>query len=541
METIFALGVLLLLARALEEVAERLRLPPLLGNLAAGVILGASLLGLVSPGPDLRLFTNIGLFLLFFFIGLEEIDISTLLAVAHQRVLYAALLAFALPFALAFLFFWGLDFRAPVSVGLASVISIASLSVVAKVLSDIGRLRTPLGLQIFATVAVMELVGILLFSVALEAGGEGGGLSPVTALLLLSKISLFLVVAWVLANRAVPPLMRWTLAHMRSREITLGLLFGILLLFVFFGDQAGIHGALGGLLLGVALSGVANEFHLAVFGSLRGLAYGIFVPLFFAGAGLEFSMTFLELPLVAILGVLGLLILVRPLSTFAGARTFKLAGARAIAIGMLPKGSMELALLVSLLDLGLISREYFSLLTGGVLIVLVISTPVLSALMKRAVEPREEEVAEELIPAYARLAFRDTKAGDVIESPEPVIGREVSVSQFVDAHLVTGRRAYLAVDSQGRVVGSISVGDIRSLPKHRWEETPISKVMNRHLITVLPDEPLFSVLEKMALRDFPLVLVVSPEDRSRPVGIVTRSGVLQKLAGKAPLSPSEAN
>lgn len=186
----------------MEEVAGRLKLPPLLGNVAAGVILGAFLLGLVAPGADLRLFTNIGLFLLFFFIGLEEIDISSLLAVAHRRVLYAALLAFAVPFAFAFLFFRGLKFGAPVSVGLASVISIASLSVVAKVLSDIGRLRTPLGLQIFATVAVMEVVGILLFSVALQAGVEGGGLSPVTALWLLSKVSLFLAIAWVLANRA---------------------------------------------------------------------------------------------------------------------------------------------------------------------------------------------------------------------------------------------------------------------------------------------------------------------------------------------------
>ena len=54
---------------------------------------------------------------------------------------------FTLPFALASGLFWGLKFAAPISMGLASVISIASLSVVAKVLSDIGRLRTQLGLQ----------------------------------------------------------------------------------------------------------------------------------------------------------------------------------------------------------------------------------------------------------------------------------------------------------------------------------------------------------------------------------------------------------
>src|SRR5947199_10619137 len=71
MDILLSLLLLLLAARASGELAQRLKLPALLGEILAGVVLGPSLLGLVSPDAGITLLANLGIFFIVYLAALE--------------------------------------------------------------------------------------------------------------------------------------------------------------------------------------------------------------------------------------------------------------------------------------------------------------------------------------------------------------------------------------------------------------------------------------------------------------------------------------
>jgi len=89
--------LILLFARIMAQLAERVKQPPVLGELIAGVLLGASILGWVPDNEILHLLAEVGVMLLLFEIGLET-DLGALLRVGAKSLM-VALIGIALPFA----------------------------------------------------------------------------------------------------------------------------------------------------------------------------------------------------------------------------------------------------------------------------------------------------------------------------------------------------------------------------------------------------------------------------------------------------------
>ena len=77
-EAILYLAVLVLVAKIFGEIFHRINQPTIIGNVLAGIIVGPALFALVQPIDEIELFVSIGVFFLFFLIGLEEIDLSGL-------------------------------------------------------------------------------------------------------------------------------------------------------------------------------------------------------------------------------------------------------------------------------------------------------------------------------------------------------------------------------------------------------------------------------------------------------------------------------
>jgi len=82
------LMVLLLVARLFAEVAARLSVPSVIGELLAGVVLGPSLLGWLSPGETFKLLAEIGIILLLFEVGLET-DVRRLIRAGSGSLIIA--------------------------------------------------------------------------------------------------------------------------------------------------------------------------------------------------------------------------------------------------------------------------------------------------------------------------------------------------------------------------------------------------------------------------------------------------------------------
>ena len=98
-------------------------------------------------------------------------------------------------------------------------------------------------------------------------------------------------------------------------QLSFGLVLGGLFLTVVGAEKMGLHGSLGALLFGAALSGMPHQVRRDIAPGMRSAAEGLFVPLFFAAAGLHMSLSFTELPALTIAA----LVVVPLVGKFAGA------------------------------------------------------------------------------------------------------------------------------------------------------------------------------------------------------------------------------
>jgi Kef-type K+ transport system membrane component KefB len=100
----------------------------------------------------------------------------------------------------------GLDFTQ--ALGLAGVLSLSSLGVVAKVLIDAGRLKEPVGVQIFTAVIIAELIALFVVGFAISehfyAGGHGHSLNPLDVAVLVGQIAGFTVATWFFSTKVLP-------------------------------------------------------------------------------------------------------------------------------------------------------------------------------------------------------------------------------------------------------------------------------------------------------------------------------------------------
>ena len=138
-ETVFLmLAVLWLSAGLLGALASRLGIPAVIGELAAGLLLGPSLLGWVEPAPTLKALAEIGVVLLLFEVGMDT-DLRQLSRSGRQSAA-VALTGFVLPFAFGFavarLFF---DLSLAASLFIGGTLTATSIGITVRVLGDLGR------------------------------------------------------------------------------------------------------------------------------------------------------------------------------------------------------------------------------------------------------------------------------------------------------------------------------------------------------------------------------------------------------------------
>lgn len=114
----------------------------------------------------IQIVVQTGIFFFFFLIGLEEIGILSIFSVLTTRLFASATVRFVVPFALAVPH--AIDLGPMPLLAVASVISMSSLGVVAKILTDYGKLKEPLGLEIFRLTAVPEFIGLVVASAFIQ-------------------------------------------------------------------------------------------------------------------------------------------------------------------------------------------------------------------------------------------------------------------------------------------------------------------------------------------------------------------------------------
>ncbi len=525
-ESILFLGLLIIGGKVFEEIFVKLRQPGLLGNVLAGLLLGPSGFALIKASAEIELFTSLGIFFLFFLVGIEEIDLAGLLSSLRRRIFYTAAIAFLVPFALAlyFLLFIGLSWLS--ALALAGVIGLSSLGVTAKSLSDLRQLRNPLGLEIFSVTAILEFVGLIAIGLILQVAVDPSLTTPLNLLISILRTALFFFAAGIFSIKILPRILRFIRRHGEVKEIFFGILVGLVLLLVYIGEVNGVHGAMTALLLGVALSQMPKTDYIESISGLRSIAHGIFVPIFFAGIGLQISFGFLDFPLSLIIIFVLVVVVGKFAGAFLGAFVARMPNPLAISSGVMAKGAVDLALMLTLLNLGLINQSLFSLSAFSILLLLIISPLSMRLLLKRQTIAFEEAEAD-MIPIYARLALKGVKAKDVMSQHTLTVLDNTTVNQFLQEHLEKGRHYYNVIDSNGRFIGHVSIRDLQKIPRQLWAKRRVGDVMQKAHVWVLPSDDLFWVLEKMTFTNITPIPVVDQKDPSRIVGTISRSEIIK--------------
>ena len=292
----FAMGFVL--AFAFGYVANRLRLPPLVGYLVAGVVIGRFASGMVATSEIAGQLADIGVILLMFGVGLH-FSVADLMAV--RRIVIAgavAQIAIATAIGAAMARFWGWSLGAGIVLGLC--LSVASTVVVLKGLEERNEVASTSGRIAIGWLVVedltMVLVLVLLPALAEALGGTvpGGGRGAgdhgilVSLGLTLLKVAAFGATVLIVGPRVLPWILR-QVARTGSRELftlavlalSTGIAFGSAELF-------GVSFALGAFFAGVVLN-ESDLSHKAAQNSLP--LQDAFAVLFFVSVGMLFDPT----------------------------------------------------------------------------------------------------------------------------------------------------------------------------------------------------------------------------------------------------------
>ena len=500
-EALISLGLLVVVAKLAEGIFRRFHVNSIVAYALTGVMLGP-VLGIVHVSDETHLILTIGVFIFFFLIGLDEIDISSFVASMRGRYFVAALLSVLVSIGVAFLvtstliYDFGLGLDIPEALALAGVLALTSLGIVAKVLSDDGRMREPLGLQIFTVVVIAELITLLV--VGFNLGESGDEISAINALLLVGKIAAFTVVTWLLSSRVIPALIVLLERFFNVPHLSYGLFLGGLFLMVSGAEAIGLHGSLGGLLFGACLSGMPYQVRRDMMPGMRSTGSGLFVPLFFASAGLHLSVSFIHVPPITIAALVVIPLLGKFAGAFIGAYAARLPTPYALATGLMGKGVAEIALLLVMFEHEVINREIFSLLIVVMFGYILLTPPAISFAVSRASASSGSNVLPDDLPSgIVSFALDDLKVQDILDRTRNHPSPTLTVRDFADRWIVPQEQDYVVVN-RGILHGIVSLSALRYLPKGAWATTRLYQVIRSETPNAWPDESIEDVLQRMS-------------------------------------------
>jgi Kef-type K+ transport system membrane component KefB len=266
----------------------RLRLPSVVLEIVAGIVIGPSVLGVVTADRAVSVIALMGLTFVLFLAGLE-IDLRKL----RGAVLRLTCLGFALSFGIAVVVSLGLQAAGLVDTPLlvAIILCATSLGVLVPVLKDAGQIASTFGQLIIAAASIADFGAIILLTIFFS--GEGGTGST---LLLLGSLFVLAAVVFVVL-RGAERSMRIRADLLRLQDTTAQIrVRAALALFVGFAaiaQQLGLEAILGAFIAGAVISLVDADrvmTHPDFRRKLEAIGFGFFIPVFFVTSGVRFDL-----------------------------------------------------------------------------------------------------------------------------------------------------------------------------------------------------------------------------------------------------------
>ena len=554
------------LAFLLGLAAHRLRLPPLVGYLIAGVMMGPHTPGFVADAALAGQLAEIGVILLMFGVGLH-FSLADLMAVRRIAIPGAiGQIAVATAIGIALAMFWGWSFGAGLVLGLC--LSVASTVVLLKALEERNAVATTNGriavgwlivedlAMVLALVLLPALAGVL--GGRVDDDGAGGSLL-VTLVVTLLKVTAFAAVVLLIGPRVLPWMLK-QVARTGSRELftlavlssALGIAFGSAALF-------GVSFALGAFFAGMVLN-ESDLSHKAATNSLP--LQDAFAVLFFVSVGMLFDPTVLWREPLLVAAVLSLVLIGKSLAATAIVLVlgYPLRAALTVSAALAQVGEFSFILAGIGISYALLPPEGLSLILAAALLSITVN-PLMFAAADRLARLLERRSATSA-PRQARLQALEVELARVREaaaqrasahktfSPEELLERfpmfaglspeqrEVVALHFHPVEALPGERVIRSGDdadavyfiSSGQVEVAVARKRIRLKAGDFFGEMALLGDQPRAADVTATDYCRFVTLNR---RDFREILRRYPAIRTHLVEMSTRRGEMNRQALEA--------
>jgi len=395
-QIIIGVGILLFAAKLMAELFLRLKLPIVLGELLAGMIIGPFALGsflvlngepLLTIGSEIRVLGEIGAIVILFIAGLEMTPRE--FVKGGKASFIVGTFGVVIPFFSGLAVFQMFGFDALQSMMIATALTATSIAISVQVLNEFGKIKTPEARLIIGAAVVDDILAIAILSVVSSlATGEGGidqlDITDVTITILkvLGFFAVMLIVAVVVVPRMITP--RFWKAKGSIEGVATASFFGAAAL----AGAIGLSPIVGAFAVGMALSTSKVLDKIEHYASRIGL---IFAPLFFSiiGAQVDFRAVNLE-----ILTLSGIIIVIAVVTKYFGCglpawlflknkRQGMLVG-----IGMISRGEVGLIVAGVGISSGVLTSDVYS-----TIVLMVVATTIITPIWMK-VEYRKKQKGE---------------------------------------------------------------------------------------------------------------------------------------------------
>lgn len=381
--------ILLVTARFFGEIVERFKQPALIGEILAGILLGPSVLNLIHRTEEIKVISDLGVFLLVILVGLE-INIDDILRSMRGRNIIISLLAFFLPFFAGYFVAhaFHLPLMSAVFVGLC--VAVTALPVSIRILMDLGQIQSEAGQKIISVAIFDDVLALTILGVLLNL--KGSDMSTETILKtsawsflkligFISVLSLLYLLIRKLTHKGnyLEVALNRLLEFMKGREPLFAIFFAFILLFATISELIGFHFIIGAFVAALLISEdmIGSDNLKTIESTTSSIAMGFLTPIFFAGFGLEFNVqSFHQVALLV--AILFVSFSSKIVGGYVGGRLAGLSTplSLTIGIGLNARGIMQLVIANIAYKAGIIGSELFSMLIlMGVLTTM--STPLL--------------------------------------------------------------------------------------------------------------------------------------------------------------------
>jgi Kef-type K+ transport system membrane component KefB len=381
---LLVIAAVLLTTRALSVLAERFGQPAILGELVGGVLLGASVLGILDPN-DLAIHTlaQLGLLILLFEIGLAT-DLRGLTREGGTAAVIA-IVGVVLPFVIGYAALSAMGIGRLAAIVCAASLTATSISVSTRVLAELGFLQTKEGRVVLGAAVLDDIIGLVILSVI---GSFAAGVAiTATGVVRTSAVAFgFVATAIIVGSFVVPPLFH---AAKRLRSPTTIAIMGLAFAFS-LAALAGLLGSaiiVGGFVAGVLLNRIDQRDDVQRSAGAMG---SLLTPIFFASVGASVDLRALAQPrtllitlVLLVTGSVGKVIAAYVPVWFKGNKAL-------VGAAMLPRGEVELIVAQTGLAIGALDASLFGAITLMVLLTTLLSPPLIQGIAKR--DPRALEL-----------------------------------------------------------------------------------------------------------------------------------------------------